>query len=183
MKPIGSRAEVMHGAAKRTSGRLLKKNLKYNNRGRIVSRRASDRAKKANRLVKAGYNTKKGVFSLNKKRYKSRRRIQLGGDDSDEDSVKIWKSNQEHIKTLIHSTTLDLNNIIRDTPGIVFTYVNIDEFKNNYMYTKLYANYKYMVSELRKQTEERNKFVYQNLVDLMKIELKKRFPKRFSSEI
>ena len=68
MKTIGSRAEVMHGNAKRTSGGLLKKHLKYNKRRKIVSKRASARAKKDNRLVKAGYKTKKGVFSLNKKR-------------------------------------------------------------------------------------------------------------------
>jgi hypothetical protein len=62
MKARGSRAEVMHGTARRTSGGLRKQHLKYNKRGKIVSKRASARAKKENRLVKAGYKTKKGTF-------------------------------------------------------------------------------------------------------------------------
>ena len=74
MKTVGSRAEVMHGTARRTSGGLRKQHLTYNKRGKIVSKRASARAKKDNRLVKAGYKTKKGVFSLKKKNRRSRRR-------------------------------------------------------------------------------------------------------------
>ena len=42
IKNIGSRAQVMHGTAKKTSGGLEKKDLKYNNQGRIVSKRKSD---------------------------------------------------------------------------------------------------------------------------------------------
>lgn len=64
---IGSRAKVMHGKAKQTSGGLRKKDLKYNNRGKIVSRKASYRAKKNNNLVKAGFITKKGIFGVIKK--------------------------------------------------------------------------------------------------------------------
>lgn len=45
-KTIGSRAEVMHGTAKKTSGGLTKSDLKYTKDGRIVSRKASDRAKR-----------------------------------------------------------------------------------------------------------------------------------------
>lgn len=83
MKARGSRAEVMHGKAKRTSGGLMKKDLKYNKRRRIVSRKMSLRAKKEKRLEKAGYKTKKGTFNLFKKskrssgrrsRHRSRRR-------------------------------------------------------------------------------------------------------------
>ncbi len=62
MKANGTRAEVMHGTAKKTSGGLTKKDLKYNKQGRIVSVKQSNRAKKENRLVKAGYVTKKGQF-------------------------------------------------------------------------------------------------------------------------
>lgn len=62
VKATGTRAEVMHGTAKKTSGGLTKDDLKYNNQGRIVSKKASSRAKKENRLVKAGYVTKKGQF-------------------------------------------------------------------------------------------------------------------------
>ena len=58
----GSRAQVMHGTAKQTTGGLTKSQLKYNKQGKIVSKKASTLAKKNNRLVKAGYITRKGVF-------------------------------------------------------------------------------------------------------------------------
>jgi len=61
---IGSRAEVMHGTAKKTGGGLRKKDLKYNKRGKIVSKKASKTAKNNNNLIKAGYITKKGVFGV-----------------------------------------------------------------------------------------------------------------------
>ena len=64
-KSIGSRAQVMHGTANKTSGGLTKSQLKYNKQGKIVSRKASALAKKNNRLVKAGYKTYKGVFGVN----------------------------------------------------------------------------------------------------------------------
>ena len=69
-KIIGSRAEVWHGTAKKTSGGLLKKDLKMNKRGRIVSKKMSNRAKKDKRLEKAGYKTKKGKFTLFKSKNK-----------------------------------------------------------------------------------------------------------------
>ena len=62
MKTEGSRAEVMHGKAMRTSGGLTKKELKYNKQGRIVSKKKSQIAKQGKRLEKAGYKTKKGEF-------------------------------------------------------------------------------------------------------------------------
>lgn len=61
---IGSRAQVMHGNAKKTSGGLTKTQLKYNKQGKIVSKKASALANKNNRLVKAGYKTHKGVFGI-----------------------------------------------------------------------------------------------------------------------
>ena len=60
----GSRAQVMHGTAKKTSGGLTKSQLKYNKQGKIVSKKASALAKKNNRLVKAGYVTRKGEFGV-----------------------------------------------------------------------------------------------------------------------
>ena len=65
-KSIGSRAQVMHGNARKTSGGLTKSQLKYNKQGKIVSRKASALARKNNRLVKAGYTTQKGVFGSGK---------------------------------------------------------------------------------------------------------------------
>ena len=63
----GSRAQVMHGNAKKTSGGLTKAQLKYNKQGKIVSRKASTLATKNNRLVKAGYVTRKGQFGVSMK--------------------------------------------------------------------------------------------------------------------
>lgn len=62
MKTIGSRAEVMHNTAKRTSGGLAKADLMYNKHGRIVSRAKHNTAKREMRLVKYGYTAKKGKF-------------------------------------------------------------------------------------------------------------------------
>lgn len=76
---VGSRAQVMHGTAMKTSGGLTKKDLKYNKHGKIVSVKASKSAKKSDNLVKAGYVTKKGVFgsTINKKIIKTK---QKGGN-------------------------------------------------------------------------------------------------------
>ena len=64
MKKFGSRAQVMHNRALMTSGGLTKKDLTYNNKNCIVSKRASNRAKKDMRLQKAGFITTKGEFKL-----------------------------------------------------------------------------------------------------------------------
>ena len=190
MKARGSRAEVMHGKAKRTSGGLMKKDLKYNKRRKIVSKRASARAKKDNRLVKAGYKTKKGVFSLNKKRRskrRSRRQIQLGGGESDEDTLKILKDNEDMVKRLISVIKKRLSKIIQNTPGVVWKTKNLKKFKDDYMYDKLKMYYDRRATELvimKKDTRisKRDKFARQNLVDLLMSKLKELFPDRFSPE-
>jgi len=61
-KTVGSRAEVMHGTAKKTSGGLTKKDLKYNKWGEIVSKKKAELAKKQKHLEKAGWTAKKGKF-------------------------------------------------------------------------------------------------------------------------
>lgn len=61
---IGTRAQVWHDNAFKTSGGLIKKNLLKNKAGRIVSRSKHDSAKKDQRLLKAGYGTKKGKFGF-----------------------------------------------------------------------------------------------------------------------
>ena len=62
-KNIGSRAEVMHGTARKTSGGLLKSQLKYNKHGKIVSRAKSSKGKQMlKRLTSKGYHTRKGHF-------------------------------------------------------------------------------------------------------------------------
>ena len=80
VKTKGTRAEVMHGTALKTGyGRkgLRKHQLKYNKHGRIVSRRLSKKAKRENRLGRAGWKVKKGVFGsfhVSGKKTRSRRR-------------------------------------------------------------------------------------------------------------
>jgi hypothetical protein len=55
----GSREQVMNGTAKMTGGKLIKKDLKYNKIGKIISKKASKSAKKSNNLIKSIYITKK----------------------------------------------------------------------------------------------------------------------------
>tara|TARA_B000000475_G_scaffold210401_1_gene172394 strand:+ start:256 stop:672 length:417 start_codon:yes stop_codon:yes gene_type:complete len=80
---VGTRAEVMHGTAFKTSyGRtksqdgdaLTRRDLKYNKHGRIVS---VEKSSKKNKLLKqlrdAGYTTKKGKFGAVKTAKKGRK--------------------------------------------------------------------------------------------------------------
>jgi hypothetical protein len=76
---IGTRAQVWHGTAKKTSGGLTKSALMKNKHGRIVSRKKHNTAKREKRLVKAGFITKKGKFGFIKKGSRSRSRKMRGG--------------------------------------------------------------------------------------------------------
>ena len=79
---IGTRAQVWHGTAYKTSGGLTKSHLMQNKSGRIVSRSKHASAKKEMRLVKHGFGTKKGKFGfvkLNKTSRHSRRSKRGGG--------------------------------------------------------------------------------------------------------
>ena len=63
MKNTGSRAEVWHGNARFTSGRLTKNDLHKNKLGRIVSKKKSLKHSKdpvKNPLLKNGFQQKKG---------------------------------------------------------------------------------------------------------------------------
>ena len=110
MKNIGSRAEVMHGKAKKTSGGLTKKDLKYNKYGKIISKKMSQIAKNEKRLEKAGYYTKKGVFGIFRKSMK-------GGNDIIEckicqdltEKYEYCCSGSDHIKICIDCFTLMLS--------------------------------------------------------------------------
>ncbi len=66
-KTFGSRAEVFHGNAKKTTGGLMKKDLVKNKHGGIVSKKKHLTAKKEKRLEKHGYFAKKGKFGYVKK--------------------------------------------------------------------------------------------------------------------
>jgi len=61
---IGSRRQVYNGTAHHTSGGLKKKDLFMTKNGRIVSKSKHFSAKKDNRLVKAGFGTRKGKFGF-----------------------------------------------------------------------------------------------------------------------
>lgn len=74
----GSRAQVWHGTAYKTSGGLTRNDLLMNKHGRIVSKKKHATAKRERRLEKAGYKTVKGKFGFvrdgDKKRKTSRRK-------------------------------------------------------------------------------------------------------------
>jgi len=61
----GTKAQVYHGTAMKTSGGLTKKDLMKTKGGRIVSRRKHAAGMKAiRRLKKLGFVAKKGTFKL-----------------------------------------------------------------------------------------------------------------------
>lgn len=81
---IGTRAQVWHGTAYKTSGGLKKEHLMQNKCGRIVSEKKHQSAKRENRLLKHGYGTKKGKFGWiktgsKKHRSKKHRKSMRGG--------------------------------------------------------------------------------------------------------
>ena len=86
VQTIGTRAQVWHGTAKKTSGGLTRNALMMNKHGRIVSKKKHATAKREKRLVKAGFMTKKGQFGFIKKDRKRRSRKMKGGDDDDSSS-------------------------------------------------------------------------------------------------
>mgnify|MGYP001215678504 CR=1 FL=1 len=60
---IGSKAQVFHGTAYKTAGGLIKSGIiKSKSSGNYVSKKASRRAKREDRLGKAGWGTVKGKF-------------------------------------------------------------------------------------------------------------------------
>jgi len=79
MLTIGSRAQVWHGTAKKTSGGLTRNHLMMNKSGRIVSKAKHNTAKKENRLLKHGYGTKKGKFGFVKIGSRKNRKGMKGG--------------------------------------------------------------------------------------------------------
>ena len=59
---VGTRAQVWHGTADRTSGGLRKKDLFKSDAGNLRSKKASRSAKKNKNLEKAGWTAVKGKF-------------------------------------------------------------------------------------------------------------------------
>ena len=116
---IGSRAQVMHGTAKKTGGGLHKKDLMYNAQGKIVSKRASKSAKKSNNLVNAGYVTQKGVFGAvntqkggKVKKSKKGRAMQKGGEFTDVKFIytpTIVNNSGNQIPIVINLDSIDID--------------------------------------------------------------------------
>ena len=87
---VGSRAQVHHGTAYKTSSSavkprgdaLTKKDIKMNKNGRLVSAVKSLRAKKEKRLEKYGYFTQKGKFGAVKKTEKNKHHSRRKGKKS-----------------------------------------------------------------------------------------------------
>lgn len=80
MQNIGTRAQVWHGTAKKTSGGLTKINLMKNKHGRIVSRRKHSSGKKSIKILKKlGYIAKKGEFTLFHKGHKGNKSRKMRG--------------------------------------------------------------------------------------------------------
>ena len=77
---IGSRVQVMNGTAHHTSGGLTKEKLFRTKNGRIVSKSKHFSAKRENRLIKAGYGTKKGKFGFVRIGKSGKSRKQRGGN-------------------------------------------------------------------------------------------------------
>ena len=61
-KLVGSRAQVWHKTAYKTTGGLNKSNLLMNKHGRVVSMKKHKHEKKIDRLAKHGIKAKRGVF-------------------------------------------------------------------------------------------------------------------------
>lgn len=78
---VGSRAQVWHETAYKTSGGLTKTELFQTTRGRIVSRAKHTTAKKENRLLAHGYGFTKGKFGTKRvtPKGKTRSRKTRGG--------------------------------------------------------------------------------------------------------
>jgi len=80
MQTIGSRAQVWHGTANKTSGGLTKSHLMKNKHGRIVSKRKHASGKKTiKNLKKLGYVAKKGEFKLFHKGHKGHKSRKMRG--------------------------------------------------------------------------------------------------------
>lgn len=96
MSSQGSKAQVWHGTAKRTSGGLTKNALMKNKHGHIVSRKQHKRGKQTiKHLFKLGYKPKKGTFTAF---HKGSNKMKGGGWNhkytiGDKDKLKHEKDN------------------------------------------------------------------------------------------
>jgi len=92
----GSRAQVMHGTAHKTSGGLVKDKLMMNKHGRVVSRKKHATAKKEKRLEAHGYFAKKGKFGAVRKDGSKSKGSKSKGSKSKRSKSKRNQSKRNH---------------------------------------------------------------------------------------
>jgi hypothetical protein len=82
---VGSRAQVMHGTAYKTTGELTREHFLQNKHGRIVSKSKHNTGKNKNKnnLLLNGYTAKKGKFGYVKIGTRSNRRRRHRGGTTD----------------------------------------------------------------------------------------------------
>lgn len=100
----GTRAQVWHGTAYKTSGGLTKSDLVQNKNGRIVSKTKHASSKKEMRLLKHGYGTQKGKFGFVKLKSKSKKnkRKMKGGNGVN------YALAPSHVSGISHTSGVDL---------------------------------------------------------------------------
>ena len=76
---VGSRAQVWHETAHKTTGGLVRSDLLMNKHGRIVSRRKHKTEKMRKRLWNHGYTTRKGKFGAVKRDSRFLRKTKKSG--------------------------------------------------------------------------------------------------------
>ena len=117
-KKTGTRQEVMNGIAKMTGGGLRKKDLKINNKGKIVSKKLSKIAKEINNLQIGGGDTVQFVIEdMNRSLMDFLKEAE--NDKSDKSDKRL-----DHKK--ITSITLDVNGKVINWPGTPKK--NVDSF-------------------------------------------------------
>ena len=105
-KKIGTRLEVMNGIAKMTGGGLTKRQLKYNKKGKIVSIKASNSAKKKNNLIKGGYKKQHGG-----------RCVKILSQGTNNSSLKITKTRTKTRTKIVNRESV-LDTILRSIKSI-----------------------------------------------------------------
>lgn len=93
---VGSRAQVHHGTAYKTSGNLKRGDLMMNKHGRIVSKKKHTTAKKEKRLEKAGYKPTKGKFVAMRKSMRSHKKSHKKAHSTKKHRKKVKGHSRKH---------------------------------------------------------------------------------------
>uniref|UniRef100_A0A6C0I580 Uncharacterized protein n=1 Tax=viral metagenome TaxID=1070528 RepID=A0A6C0I580_9ZZZZ len=99
---VGSRAQVWHNTAYKTSGNLTRRDLIKNKSGRIVSIKKHKTAKCQDRLRRSGYGTEKGKFGYVKVEPKTPKKCSKTGKSL---SDTVHKRKPKAVKRSVSDTT------------------------------------------------------------------------------